>query len=87
MGPGVDPLRQADLVKAADNGLSPASARELAANRLVVNSVCAGWVERTRATTQPRAAVEQGAAVAVMRATTDDLLTDESPDDGGEIRW
>ena len=73
--------------KAALNGLTLAFAKELAGERVSVNSVCPGWVKTDLGTDAAPRTVEQGAAIAVKLATMDDPPTGKYLDDRGEIRW
>ncbi len=73
--------------KSALNGLTLAFAKELAGERVSVNSVCPGWVKTDLGTDAAPRTVEQGAAIAVRLATMDDPPTGKFLNDGGEIRW
>ncbi len=73
--------------KTALNGLTLAFAKELAGDRISVNSVCPGWVKTDMGSDAAPRTVEQGAAIAVKLATMDDPPTGKYLDDGGEIRW
>ena len=73
--------------KTALNGLTLAFAKELAGDRISVNSVCPGWVKTDMGTDAAPRTVEQGAAIAVKLATMDNPPTGKYLDDGGEIPW
>jgi NAD(P)-dependent dehydrogenase (short-subunit alcohol dehydrogenase family) len=73
--------------KSALNGLTLAFAKELAGDRVSVNSVCPGWVKTDMGSDAAPRTVEQGAAIAVKLATMDDPPTGKFLDDGGEVRW
>ena len=73
--------------KSALNGLTVAFAKDLAGERISVNSVCPGWVKTDMGTDAAPRTVEQGAAIAVKLATMDDPPTGKYLDDGGEIPW
>jgi NAD(P)-dependent dehydrogenase (short-subunit alcohol dehydrogenase family) len=73
--------------KTALNALTLAFAKDLAGDRIAVNSVCPGWVRTDMGTDAAPRSVEQGAAIAVRLATTDDPPTGKFLDDGGEIPW
>ena len=73
--------------KTALNALTLAFAKELAGDRVSVNSVCPGWVKTDMGTDAAPRTVEQGAAIAVKLATMDDPPTGKFLDDKGEIRW
>ena len=73
--------------KTALNSLTLAFAKELAGERVSVNSVCPGWVKTDLGTDAAPRTVEQGAAIAVRLATMDDPPTGKFLNDGGEIRW
>jgi NAD(P)-dependent dehydrogenase (short-subunit alcohol dehydrogenase family) len=73
--------------KSALNGLTLAFAKELAAERISVNSVCPGWVKTDMGTDAAPRTVEQGAAIAVKLATMENPPTGKFLDDRGEIRW
>ena len=73
--------------KTALNGLTLAFAKDLAGDRISVNSVCPGWVKTEMGTDAAPRTVEQGAAIAVKLATIDNPPTGKYLDDGGEIPW
>jgi NAD(P)-dependent dehydrogenase (short-subunit alcohol dehydrogenase family) len=73
--------------KTALNGLTLAFAKELAGERISVNSVCPGWVKTDMGSDAAPRTVEQGAVIAVKLAMMDDPPTGKFLDDGGEIRW
>lgn len=73
--------------KTALNGLTVAFAKELAADRIAVNSVCPGWVKTEMGGEGAPRSVEQGAAIAVKLATMADPPTGKFLDEAGEIRW
>jgi len=73
--------------KSAMNGLTVAFAKDLAADRISVNSVCPGWVKTDMGSDAAPRVVDQGAAIAVKLATMDEPPTGKFLDDGGEIPW
>ena len=73
--------------KTALNGLTVAFAKDLAGERISVNSVCPGWVKTDMGTDAAPRTVEQGAAIAVKLATMDDPPTGKYLDDAGQIPW
>ncbi len=73
--------------KSALNGLTLAFSKDLAGDRISVNSVCPGWVKTDMGSDAAPRSVEQGAAIAVKLATMDSPPTGKSLDDGGEIPW
>jgi NAD(P)-dependent dehydrogenase (short-subunit alcohol dehydrogenase family) len=73
--------------KTALNGLTLAFAKELAEDRVSVNSVCPGWVKTDLGSDAAPRTVEQGAAIAVKLTTMDDPPTGKFLDDRGEILW
>jgi len=73
--------------KSALNGLTLAFAKDLAGDRISVNSVCPGWVKTDMGSDAAPRSVEQGAAIAVKLATMDSPPTGKFLDDGGEIPW
>jgi NAD(P)-dependent dehydrogenase (short-subunit alcohol dehydrogenase family) len=73
--------------KSALNGLTVAFAKELAGDRITVNSVCPGWVKTDLGTDAAPRTVEQGAAIAVKLATMVEPPTGKYIDDRGEIPW
>ncbi len=73
--------------KSALNGLTLAFAKDLAGERISVNSVCPGWVKTDMGSDTAPRSVEQGAAIAVKLATMDDPPTGQYLDDAGEIPW
>ncbi len=73
--------------KSALNGLTVAFAKDLAGDRISVNSVCPGWVKTDLGSDAAPRTVEQGAAIAVKLATMDDPPTGKYLDDAGEIPW
>ncbi len=73
--------------KTALNGLTLAFAKDLAGDRISVNSVCPGWVKNDMGSDAAPRSVEQGAAIAVKLATMDSPPTGKYLDDNGEIPW
>ena len=73
--------------KSALNGLTLAFAKDLAGDRISVNSVCPGWVKTDMGTDAAPRTVEQGAAIAVKLATMAEPPTGKYLDDAGEIPW
>jgi len=73
--------------KSAMNGLTVAFAKDLAGDRISVNSACPGWVKTDMGSDAAPRTVEQGAAIAVKLATMDDPPTGKYLDDAGEIPW
>ena len=73
--------------KSALNGLTLAFAKDLAGDRISVNSTCPGWVKTDMGSDAAPRTVEQGAAIAVKLATMDDPPTGKYLDDDGEIPW
>ena len=73
--------------KTALNALTVSLAKDLAADRIVVNATCPGWVHTDMGGAAPPRSVEQGAAIAVKLATMDDPPTGKYLDDSGEIPW
>ena len=73
--------------KSALNGLTVAFAKDLAGDRISVNSVCPGWVKTDMGSEAAPRSVEQGAAIAVKLATMDEPPTGKFHDDAGEIAW
>ncbi|MGA2500525.1 MAG: SDR family oxidoreductase [Tepidisphaeraceae bacterium] len=73
--------------KTALNGLTLALAKDLASERISVNSVCPGWVKTDMGSDAAPRTVEQGAAIAAKLATMDKPPTGKYLDDAGEIRW
>jgi NAD(P)-dependent dehydrogenase (short-subunit alcohol dehydrogenase family) len=73
--------------RTALNGLTLAFAKELAGDRISVNSVCPGWVKTEMGTAAAPRTVEQGAAIAVRLATMADPPAGKLLDDRGEIPW
>ena len=73
--------------KSALNGLTLAFAKDLAGDRISVNSVCPGWVKTDMGSDAAPRTVEQGAAIAVKLATMDNPPTGKYLDDDGEIPW
>lgn len=73
--------------KTALNALTLAFAKELAGDRVSVNSVCPGWVKTDLGSEAAPRTVEQGAAIAVKLATMDNPPTGKYLDDAGAIRW
>ncbi len=73
--------------KSALNGLTVAFAKELAGEKIAVNSVCPGWVKTDMGTEAAPRTVEQGAAIAVKLATMDHPPTGKYLNDRGEIPW
>jgi NAD(P)-dependent dehydrogenase (short-subunit alcohol dehydrogenase family) len=73
--------------KSALNGLTVALAKDLAGERISVNSICPGWVKTDLGSAAAPRTVEQGAAIAVKLATMDNPPTGKYLDDRGEIAW
>src|SRR3954447_10758886 len=73
--------------KSALNGLTLAFAKDLAGDRISVNSTCPGWVKTDMGSDAAPRSVEQGAAIAVKLATMEDPPTGTFVDDAGEIPW
>jgi NAD(P)-dependent dehydrogenase (short-subunit alcohol dehydrogenase family) len=73
--------------KSALNGLTVAFAKELAGERISVNSACPGWVKTDMGSDAAPRSVEQGAAIAVKLATMEGPPTGTFVDDAGEIPW
>jgi len=73
--------------KSALNGLTVALAKDLAGDRISINSTCPGWVKTDMGSDAAPRTVEQGAAIAVKLATMDEPPTGKLLDDGGEIPW
>jgi NAD(P)-dependent dehydrogenase (short-subunit alcohol dehydrogenase family) len=73
--------------KSALNAMTIAFSKELARDRIAVNSVCPGWVQTDMGTKAAPRSVEQGAAIAVKLATMDDPPTGQFLDDQGPIPW
>ncbi len=73
--------------KSALNGLTVAFAKDLAGDRITVNSVCPGWVKTDMGSAAAPRIVEQGAAIAVKLATMDAPPTGKFLDDAGAIPW
>ena len=73
--------------KSALNGLTLAFSKDLAADRIAVNSVCPGWVKTDMGSDAAPRSVDQGAAIAVKLATMENPPTGHFLDDQGEIVW
>ena len=73
--------------KSALNGLTVALAKDLAGDRISVNSTCPGWVKTDMGSDAAPRSVEQGAAIAVKLATMGNPPTGKYLDDNGEIPW
>ena len=73
--------------KSALNGLTLALSKDLAGDRISVNSVCPGWVKTDMGSDAAPRSVDQGAAIAVKLATMDEPPTGKFLDDAGEIPW
>ena len=69
------------------NGLTRALAKDLAGDRVSVNSTCPDWVKTEMDTDTAPRTVQKGAAIAVKLVTMDGLPTGQFLDDGGEIPW
>ena len=69
------------------NALTLAFAKDLAGDRISVNSTCPGWVKTDMGSDAAPRTVEQGAAIAVKLATMDSPPTGKYLDDNGEIPW
>ena len=73
--------------KSALNGVTLAFSKDLAEDRISVNSVCPGWVKTDMGSDAAPRSVEQGAAIAVKLATMDKPPTGKFLNDDGEIPW
>ena len=73
--------------KTALNAMTLALSKDLAADRISVNSTCPGWVKTDLGSSAAPRTVEQGAAIAVKLATMDAPPTGKYLDDSGEIAW
>lgn len=73
--------------KSAMNMMTVSFAKELAAARISVNTVCPGWVKTEMGGEAAPRTVEQGAAIAVKLASMENPPTGKYLDDAGEIRW
>lgn len=73
--------------KTALNAITVALAKDLAQDRVSVNSVCPGWVKTDLGGQGAPRTVQQGAAVAVKLATMASPPTGKFLDDNGEIPW
>ena len=73
--------------KSALNMLTVSFAKELAAEKISVNTVCPGWVKTEMGGEGAPRSVEQGAAIAVKLASMESPPTGKYLDDAGEIRW
>ena len=71
--------------KSALNGLTLAFSKDLAGDRISVNSTCPGWVKTDMGSDAAPRSVEQGAAIAVKLATMDEPPTGKYLNDDGEI--
>ncbi len=76
-----------DSSKTAVNAITVAFSKELAQDRVSVNSVCPGWVKTDLGTQDAPRTVQQGAAIAVKVATMPDPPTGKFLDDNGEVPW
>lgn len=73
--------------KTALNALTVSLAKDLADDKISVNSICPGWVKTDMGTEMAPRTVEQGAAIIVKMATIDNSPTGKFFDDNGEIPW
>lgn len=73
--------------KSALNMLTISLAKELAAEKISVNTVCPGWVKTDMGGEGAPRTVEQGAAIAVKLSSMENPPTGKYLDDAGEIRW
>ena len=73
--------------KSALNGMTLAWSKDLAGDKIAVNSTCPGWVKTDMGSAAAPRSVEQGAAIAVKLATMDAPPTGKFLDDSGEIPW
>ncbi len=73
--------------KTALNAITVAFAKELAPDRVSVNSVCPGWVKTDMGGAGAPRTVQQGAGIAVKLATMENPPTGKYLNDNGEIRW
>jgi NAD(P)-dependent dehydrogenase (short-subunit alcohol dehydrogenase family) len=73
--------------KTALNSLTLAFSKDLAGDRISVNSVCPGWVKTDMGSDAAPRSVEQGAAIAVKLATMESPPTAKYLNDDGEIPW
>jgi NAD(P)-dependent dehydrogenase (short-subunit alcohol dehydrogenase family) len=73
--------------KTALNALTVSLAKDLAENKISVNSICPGWVKTDMGTEMAPRTVEQGAAIIVKMATIENSPTGKFFDDNAEIPW
>lgn len=73
--------------KTALNALTVSLAKDLADDKISVNSICPGWVKTDMGTEMAPRTVEQGAAIIVKMATIENSPTGKFFDDNGEIPW
>ncbi|RUT02822.1 short-chain dehydrogenase [Dulcicalothrix desertica PCC 7102] len=73
--------------KTALNALTVSLAKDLAEDKISVNSICPGWVKTDMGTEMAPRTVEQGAAIIIKMATRNDSPTGKFLDDNGEIPW
>ncbi len=72
--------------KTALNALTVALSKDLAAERISVNSICPGWVKTDDGESAPRD-VTQGAGVIVTLATSGNPPTGTFVDENGSVAW
>jgi NAD(P)-dependent dehydrogenase (short-subunit alcohol dehydrogenase family) len=73
--------------KTALNALTVAFAKDLLDEQISVNSICPGWVQTDMGSNAAPRTVEQGAAVIVKLAMTNNLPTGKFFDEDREILW
>ena len=72
--------------KTALNALTVALSKDLAAERISVNSICPGWVKTDDGESAPRD-VTQGAGIIVTLATSGNPPTGTFVDENGSVAW
>jgi len=73
--------------KTALNALTVAFAKDFAAERIAVNSICPGWVRTDMGGEHAPRSVEQGASIIVQLATADAPPTGRFLDEDGAVPW
>ncbi len=73
--------------KTALNALTVALAKDLAADRITVNSVCPGWVKTGLGGENAPRTVTQGAGIIVTLATSGNPPTGTFVDENGSVAW